>query len=481
VRSRYVAVALTSIVSLVVPSLGSVDHPAAAAEPTPNVLVILVDDARFDDMSSLPRISSLIGDAGATFPHAYSPFPLCCPARATMLTGQYAHNHGVLDNEPPLGGFTAFDDTDTLATWLTGDYTTGFIGKYLNGYKLPYRPPGWDDWMMPVGSVYDYRNTSWNIDGVRRTYPGYRTDTMGTLATQFIQSHADDAQPFFLFTSIVAPHAGTPNEPDDPRVVHNTSKFPTPNVSDTYRNDLGKVGNDDPAFNEADVSDKPLRPAPLAAWEIDAIKEVNGQRREALLSAQDVVTRIVAALRTAGELDNTYLVFASDNGYMLGDHRIRGGKVFPYEVSARVPLLIRGPGIPAGSVVNQTVGLHDLAPTVLAMTDHVGANGASTIDGANVLPMMGHPGNRASRALVLEAGPESVNRPAYRFHGVVAMVDGVRWKYVERDTGKKELYNLGDDPAELTNLAGRPAFAQVQAQLRGVLVDRQWCSGADCR
>jgi arylsulfatase A-like enzyme len=177
----------------------------------------------------------------------------------------------------------------------------------------------------------------------------------------------------------------------------------------------------------------------------------------------------------------TYLVFASDNGYLLGDHRIRGGKVFPYEVSARVPLLIRGPDIPAGSVVNQTVGLHDLAPTILAMTDHVGANGGSTIDGANVLPMIGHPGNRAGRPLVLEAGPESINRPAYRFHGVVAMVDGVRWKYVERDTGKKELYNLGNDPSELTNLAGRRAFAQVQAHLRAVLVDRQWCSGAECR
>ena len=480
-RTRYLAVSLTSILSLVAPALGTVEHPAAAAEPTPHVVVILVDDARFDDMSSLPRISSLVGKAGATFRHAYSPFPLCCPARATMLTGQYAHNHGVLDNEPPLGGFSAFDDTDTLATWLTDDYTTGFVGKYLNGYQLPYRPPGWDDWMMPVGSVYDYRGTSWNIDGVRRTYPGYRTDTMGTLATRFIRSHADDAKPFFLFTSIVAPHAGTPNEPDDPRVVYNTSKFPTPNVSDSYRNVLGKVANTDPAFNEADVSDKPLRPAPLANWEIDAIREVNGQRREALLSAQDVVTAIVDALRTTGELGNTYLVFASDNGYLLGDHRIRGGKVFPYEVAARIPMLIRGPGIPAGSVVNQTVGLHDLAPTILAMTDHVGANGASTLDGANVLPMIGHPDRRAGRPLVLEAGPKSSSTVAYRFHGVVDMVDGVRWKYVERDSGKRELYNLGDDPAELTNLADRPAFAQVQAQLRAVLVDYRWCSGAECR
>jgi N-acetylglucosamine-6-sulfatase len=475
VRTRQLAIALTAAISLTTPLLVNGEEPAAAAPSTPNIVVIIVDDARHDDMSSLPRVSSLIGDAGATFTNAYSPFPLCCPARATMLTGQYAHNHGVLDNVPPLGGFGAFDDAETLATWLNRDYTTGFIGKYLNGYKLPYRPPGWDSWMVPIGSLYDYRGTSWSINGARGTYPGYRTDTTGALATQFIASHADDAQPFLLFTSIVAPHAGMPDELDDP------PSFPTPNVSDIYRNDLGKVPNINPAFNEADVSDKPLRPAPLAAWEIEAIKEVNGQRRESLLSAQDVVRDVVDTLRAAGELDNTYLVFVSDNGYLLGEHRIRGGKVFPYEVAARVPLLVRGPGIPAGSVVNQTVGLQDLAPTILAMTQHAGANDTFTLDGVNVLPMIGRPSLRIGRPLLLEAGPKSSTTTAYRFHGVIARIDGVRWKYVERDTGAKELYNLGSDRAELTNRAGDQAVAQIQSRLRAILTDYRWCSGAGCR
>jgi N-acetylglucosamine-6-sulfatase len=480
-RARRAAVALAPILTLTVASLATLDLEAAAADPPPNVVVILVDDARADDLSSLPQIESRIGAAGATYVNAYSPFPLCCPARASILTGQYAHNHGVLDNKAPLGGFAKFEDANTLATWLTSDYTTGFIGKYLNEYKLPYRPPGWDNWMIPVGSVYDYRNTSWNINGVRKTYPGYRTDTMGTLASDFIESHADDAQPFLLFTSIVAPHAGNPTEPDDPNLVYGTTKFPTPNVSNTYRNVLGKIPNTDPAFNEADVSDKPLRPAPLAAWEIDAINEVNGQRRESLLSAQDAVRQVVDTLQETGELDNTYIVFASDNGYMLGDHRIRGGKVFPYEVTAHIPLMIRGPGIPAGSVVRQGVGLHDLAPTVLAMTDHSGANGAFPIDGVDVLPLIGNPDLRAGRPLLLEAGPETSTSTTYRFHGVVVRMDGVRWKYVERSTGKKELYDLSNDAAELTNLAGRSAYAQVQGELRALLLQYRWCSGTACR
>jgi N-acetylglucosamine-6-sulfatase len=480
-RARHLAVALIPILTLALMSVTPPERTAAAADTTPNVVVILVDDARVDDMSSLPGVASMIGGAGARFTHAYSPFPLCCPARATLLTGRYAHNHGVLDNAPPLGGFSAFDDGETLATWLTPDYTTGFIGKYLNGYAPPYRPPGWDSWMVPIGSVYDYRNTSWSIDGARRTYPGYRTDTMGSLASGFIEAHADDARPFLLVTSIVAPHAGNPAESDDPSVVYNTSKFPTPNVSNTYRNVLGKVASTDPAFNEADVGDKPLRPAPLAGWEIDALQEVNGQRRESLLSAQDVTRTIIDALRSQGELADTYVLFLSDNGYMLGEHRIRGGKVFPYEVTANVPLLIRGPGIPAGSVVHQTVGLHDLTSTILAMTDHVGANGDFTMDGVNLLPMIGDPGVRADRPVVLEAGPETGTSTDYRFHGVVTRLDGNRWKYVERGTGKKELYDLTDDRAELTNRAGQPAYAEVQGQLRTLLQQYRWCEGTSCR
>ncbi|HYJ70695.1 MAG TPA: sulfatase [Nocardioidaceae bacterium] len=479
-QARRISVAIAALLAAPLVSVASTGDEAAAVDPPPNVVVILVDDARFDDMSTLPQVKALIGDAGATFANAYAPFPLCCPARATILTGQYAHNHGVLANEAPLGGFSAFEDTNTMATWLTPDYTTGFIGKYLNGYSLPYRPPGWDSWMVPTDSVYNYRGTSWNINGVHRTYAGYRTDAMGTIASEFIDAHADDARPFMLFTSIVAPHAGNPVEADDPNQIYNTSIFPTPNVKDTYRDRFAGLRNADPSFNEADVSDKPVRPGPLAQWEINALTEVNAQRREALLSAQDATRRIIESLQAAGELDNTYVLFLSDNGFMLGDHRIRSGKVHPYEVATRIPLMIRGPGIPAGSVVTQPVGEQDIAPTILAMTDNVGANGGFPLDGANILSMIGNPGVRAGRPVVIEMGPKTAMSTDYRFHGVVVRVDGVRWKYVERTGGRKELYDLNADPAELTNVAGKAAYTQIQSQLRTLLLQYQWCAGTAC-
>ena len=457
----------------------------AAAEQRPNVVLILVDDARRDDLSTLPRIRDLIGAPGATFRNAYSPFPLCCPARATLLTGQYAHNHGVLDNAAPLGGFTKFADTQTLPTWLTPDYSTALIGKYLNEYSPPYIPPGWDHWMVPE-AVYNYRATRWSIDGVGQTFAGYQTNTVTKLATNFIDTHADGPQPFFLYTSIVAPHAGEPAEADDPNIVYQTTKFPTPNVQRAYRDAFRGLANRNPAFNEADVSDKPLRPAPLARWEIAALTEVNAQRRESLLSAQDAVVAVIRSLRTAGVLNNTYVFFTSDNGYTLGEHRIRGGKVFPYEVATHVPLLLRGPGIPAGSVVKQTVGLQDFAPTVLALTGETA--GTWPFDGVNTMPMITHPTRRQGRPIVLEAGPESATCSItnhgycpFRWHGVVVLLDGVRWKYVVRGTGFEELYNLTDDPHELLNLAGSKGSARAQTQMRRLLGQYQWCAASACR
>lgn len=476
-----VAAAVSLLAAPVAHPVGPTDVRAAqVASGQPNVVLILVDDARMDDLTTLPRVRQLVGDAGATFSDSVSPFPLCCPARATLLTGQYAHNHQVLSNKAPLGGFTKFKDANTLATWLSPDYTTGLIGKYLNQYRPPYIPPGWDSWMVPY-SVLNYRSSRWSVDGVERTYPGYQTNTIATLATDFINTHASDAKPFFLYTSIVAPHTGHPIESDDPNAVYNTTGFATPNVAVRYRDRFAGLANTNPAFNEADVRDKPQRPPRLAPWEIDALTEVNAQRRESLLSAQGVTRDIITTLRSTGELDNTYVFFISDNGFLLGEHRIRRGKVFPYEVAVKVPMLLRGPGITPGTVVRQPAGLQDFAPTVLAMTGHRSASGPFPIDGVNLLPMIGNPSLRSGRPIVIEAGPSRVHAPAYRFHGILAPVGGEHWKYVERGTGEKELYDLTRDPAELVNLAGRPTTAATQAELTALLKRYEWCAGTRCR
>ena len=149
-----IAVLLSLIAASPQTSAGGPGEAPRAAGGPPNVVVVLVDDARLGDMSTLPTVRSLIGGAGATFTNAVAPYPLCCPARATLLTGQYAHNHGVLGNGDqwnPLGGFSAFKDARTLATWLDADYATGWMGKYLNGYSGTYVPPGWDAWKAPSG------------------------------------------------------------------------------------------------------------------------------------------------------------------------------------------------------------------------------------------------------------------------------------------------------------------------------------------
>lgn len=463
----------SGIVAPVAPAVDAFDAPVAAVpDERPNVVLVLVDDARYDDLAVLPDVRRLIGTAGATFTSAVSPFPLCCPARATLLTGQYAHNHQVLDNTAPLGGWAKFDDSSTLATWLDPKYTTGLIGKYFNEYRLPYQPPGWDHWMVPK-ATYAYRNPNWNIDGEATSIPGYQTDTMGRLAGDFITENAPDPEPFFLYTSIVGPHGGNPAEPDDP-------SFPTPNVADVHRNSFAGTANSDPSFNESDVRDKPLRPSPLTSNEIEELNEVNAQRKEALLSGQDAVVRIVRALTATGELDNTYLFFLSDNGYIIGEHRIRGGKVAPYEVSVKVPMLVRGPGIEPGTVVNQPVGLQDFAPTVLAMTDRTHAQRPFAMDGTNLLPMLSDPTPGAQRPILIEAGPESATETEYRYHGIIALSDGVKWKYVERDSGSRELYDLTNDPYELENVADDPDHAAVQSSMQELLDQYKWCAGQEC-
>ncbi len=463
-------------------SAGSPAEAQAAASGPPNVLVIMIDDARLGDMSTLPTVRNLIGDAGATFSNAVAPFPLCCPARATLLTGQYAHNHGVLGNGDgfnPLGGFANFKDAHTLATWLNPDYTTGWLGKYLNGYSGTYIPPGWDVWKAPGDNWSSYKPTTFNINGTIVNQTQYQTDLVGGFATSFINQYAPQQQPFFLVTSLLAPHTGSPVEADDPKKVFGTkaNTYLTASVAPIYRDRFASLPlDDDPSFNEADVSDKPNKPALLPDWAIASLRETNAQRRESLLSAQDAVSNIITALQASGDLSNTYVIFLSDNGYMLGEHRLANNKSGPYEVSVRVPLLMRGPGIPAGTVVPQPVGQQDLARTVLAMTDHNGANGTFVIDGKNLLPMVTDPSLNANRPIIIEAGPATTTTTTYRYHGI--RMPG--WKYVERGGGAKELYNLTADPFELNNLAGKPANAAKQAEMKALLTQYKWCAGAQC-
>jgi N-acetylglucosamine-6-sulfatase len=446
--------------------------PAAAARP--NIVVLMTDDQTLDSMAVMPKTRALIGGEGTTFTRSFVNYSLCCPSRSTLYTGQYAHNHGVITNTPPLGGFTRLDTTNWLPLWLqAAGYRTMHVGKFLNGYGRdapPSVPPGFSDWHGTVDpSTYGYYDYTVFENGVPRTYPGvYSTDFIATRADELIAAAAPAAQPFFMSVAFVAPHSGQPREADDPPGIA------TPAVAPKYANAFASLPlPTPPSFNEADMSDKPLalqaRPA-ITAVRALRMQEAYQQRLESLLSVDDAVESIVSALRGTGELDNTLILFTSDNGFFAGEHRVATGKVLAYEPSIRLPLLMRGPGVPVGATAGQLVTNADLAPTIL---DAAEAKPGRVEDGRSLLELVGDPGVEWGRELLLEGG----NAQGLTFTGL----RNYRWKYIEHTDGEVELYDLERDPYELQSLHPDPAFAGIKALLAARLAILRSCAGRTCR
>jgi arylsulfatase A-like enzyme len=452
---------------------------APAAQARPNILVLETDDQTLADMSALPKTRALIGGRGTTFSNSFVNYALCCPSRSTLYTGQYAHNHGVLSNKPPFGGFTRLDTSNWLPLWLqAAGYRTMHVGKFLNGYGRdapPTVPPGFDDWYGMVDpSTYAYYGYTVDENGVLRTHPGvYSTDFVTAKANELIAAAARGSRPFFMSVAWLAPHTGAPREVDD------LPGIPSPSPAPKYANAFAMAPLPRPAsFNELDVNDKPLgiqaRPR-LGPVRVAKIQEAYQQRLESLLSVDDGVAAIVARLRSLGELDDTLILFTSDNGYFHGEHRVPNGKVLPYEPSIRVPLLMRGPGVPQGRTAKQLVTNADLAPTILDAAD---ATARRVQDGRSLFGLLGDRGLEWGRELLLEGGG-----------GVQAGVQGFaftglrnyRWKYVEYATGERELYDLERDPDELTSLQAAPRYAPLRRALAKRLHALQTCAGRSCR
>jgi arylsulfatase A-like enzyme len=451
--------------------------PAAAAA-RPNVVVIMTDDQTVADLASMPNTRHLIGDAGVTFRNSFVSLSQCCPSRATFLTGQYAHNHHVLTTQPPFGGFPAFDDSQSLAVWLQrAGYATALVGKYLNGYGRTdprYVPPGWTEWHGLLGpSTYRYTGFTFNSDGRLRTMPGwYETDAISRIGADIVRRRARGGPPLFLWMTYVAPHVGVPHDILDPLWLK--SAVPSSMFRDAF---LGTQMPRTAAFDEADVSDKPAAirdHRPLGARNIALLTETWQKRQESLLSVDQGVVRIVRALRAAGALRNTLLVFTSDNGYMTGQHRVAFGKILPYEPSIRVPLMVRGPGIPAHQARSQLVFNGDLAPTILGVA---GARAPWQTDGESLLPVIRDAGLPDDRDILLEGPPAGRLSSRPRFTGLRTPGH----LYVEHETGEVELYDLRRDPDELRNLAGTPAAASLQPELAHRLELLRHCSGLACR
>ncbi len=413
-------------------------HPLANGSSRPTILFILVDDERWDSMGVLPNVQRLITNHGVAFTNSFVVDPLCCPSRAANLTGQYPHSTGVWTNSGPHGGFQAFHDRSTIATWLHDrGYTTALFGKYLNRYQnTTYIPPGWDHWEAFDGSATTgafYFNYTMNIQGTLHHYgtapSEYSTDVLAKDAASFIRSTDG---PLFVYFSTSAPHAPAVPAPQDVGAYRNLKPWRPA------------------SYNEQDLSREPawvrsLRPlGPGATKKIDRLRE---HMLESLRAVDRAVQTLMNALADTGRLGHTMIVFTSDNGFSWGEHRWHS-KIAPWDEDIRVPLVIRyDPLTRTPSTDSRLVANIDLTSTFAALA---GAEAPGS-EGRSLLPLLaGHTTPWRKDLLIESLQGELV--PSY------CELRTPRYAFIDYTTGESELYDVRKDPLELANLSSRSTY-----------------------
>jgi N-acetylglucosamine-6-sulfatase len=469
VRARWVSlISATAItLSLVAPvsaatptvSEPGIDSPQTAAEP-PNVLLIVTDDQRAGTEVGMPTVMSEIAAKGTQYSRAFVPTSSCCPSRASLLSGKFAHNSGVWDNttKSAWGAWAAFarggEEADTLATRLQdGGYHTGLFGKYLNGAERKFRkndPPGWDSWVAFLkGNYVRYRlSTDQHQVLKNRTY---LTDALADDAVKFINS-APAEQPLFTFFAPYAPHypfdagpyTGSARSAGVLNAVRAAADFPSP------------------ATNQADMSGYPqwmqsIKPSDRWIGSSLSLNEMVERQADMLMGVDRAISRMLDALRDSGRLDNTLVIFTSDNGFAWGDHRLQR-KNTPYDSSVRVPLIMRfddriAPGTRDSRVVAANV---DLYATILeaAGIESGQVDGVSTLSSTREGLVM-----ESTSWLYRKGQGRRWTRPAYCGYRTASHL------FVRYSTGEEELYDYTRDPYELVNLADQPAHESVRQDL----------------
>jgi N-acetylglucosamine-6-sulfatase len=428
------------------PTVNCSPSSPATTTPNPNFILIVTDDQDAASSVYMPELQKHLACEGVTFENAFVTTSLCCPSRASILRGQYAHNHQVLSNKGQNGGFSQVYklglEQSTLATWLhDAGYTTMFAGKYFNGYsnKLPdYIPPGWDEWMGWLnGPYYNYQvNENGQLISYGKREANYATDVIRDYALEFLED-TEDRQPFFLYLAPTAPHWDDQTTP--------LSALAAKRHQNSYQNLQLPYK---PSLNEASLSDKPPWLRRLAKQDLNILNEVYQKRLTSLLAVDDLITALVQKLEETGQLEQTYIIFTSDNGYHLGEHRLPQGKQFAYEEDIRVPLFMRGPGIPAGLNRDELALNIDLAVTI---ADLAGINVPSFVDGRSLTPLLTHDSPMWRKNFLLESWKPIELISNYR--GIRTTTHKyVQWTYPEQAL---EVYNLSQDPYELSNLQGQ--------------------------
>jgi N-acetylglucosamine-6-sulfatase len=449
-KGRAIAIILSFLVMVLigVQCSHNSDDSQPFSKASPNIILILTDDHRWDSIDYMATVQSELIGAGVEFTNAFVTTPLCCPSRASILTGLYAHNHGVWINGPPKGGAGVFDDSSTVAIWLQdAGYKTALVGKYLNGYASlsPYIPPGWDDWFVFVNPAY--YNYSINDNGVIVDYgkseTDYSTDVLVAKALDYIQN--SDGQPFFLYFSPYAPHPPGIPAPRHRGLLDNIEPWRPP------------------SYNEEDVSDKPAWVQGLGLLDSMEQSSLDNDRRkelESLFAVDEAIAAMLQAIRDIGQEENTVIFFMGDNGLSWGEHRWTA-KDCGYEECIRVPFAFRDFREEAVPRQDSRFVLNiDLAPT---FADLAGITVPSGVDGMSLVPLLNSESVWRQDILIEHwPGSEVGRKIAITEYGLVR---NDKWKYIEYVTGETELYNIIDDPLELTNVAADPSHASIIADL----------------
>lgn len=466
-------IAMIAMVVLVVAAAAGAGVTTAVAEPAsvlrPSIVFILTDDEDVASHSVMEKTKALIEDRGTTFANYFVSYSFCCPSRTTIFRGQYPHNHRIQGNEWPSGGYAKFKalglGDSTIATWLqAAGYRTAFMGKLMNGYEPEQHPPapGWDEW-YGVGGKFQNFDYTLNENGKVVAY-GHRpedhlTDVLAAKAADVIR-RTDADQPLLLYIAPFDPHSPA---------------TPTPRHANLYADAALPPS---PSFDEPDVSDKPSYVGdlpPLAPWQKEALTRHNRERLRALRAVDDLVATVMGALDETGRLANTYVFYTSDNGFHMGQHRLFVGKTTAYEEDIRVPMVVRGPGVPIGQRLEPMVLNNDLAPTFAAIA---GVEPPSFIDGRSLLPLLAKPQSPWRRSFLIE-------RRQMETHELTgnAIINAIRTSahiYVEYGTGERELYDLRADPYQLDNRI-RSAPPPLVAALAERLAELKNCAASSCR
>jgi N-acetylglucosamine-6-sulfatase len=473
-------------------SIAAADHRPSHAEHSssphhPNIVFILTDDMAMQDVEVMPKLQKLMIGEGTTFTNYFVTNSLCCPSRSSILRGQYVHNHGVDTN---THGFERFrelgHEASTIATWLkTAGYTTGLMGKYLNGYApqkdRTYIPQGWDEWDSPVNNR-GYRelgyplNENGKIVEYGHSANDYLVDVIARKAQAFIHHAAEKKEPFFLYLAPFPPH-----QPATPAPRHR-DLFPDAQAPRTA------------SFNEKDVSAKPayIKALPLLnEKQLSEIDQLYRKRIQSLQSVDDLLETVIETLKESGQLHNTFIVFSSDNGFHLGQHRLQLGKQTAYEEDIHVPLVVRGPGVPVHHSVSRLAIETDLAPTFAEWASVIPP---SFVDGRSLEPLLkSHPPRleewRQGVLIDHYMAPEPfMSRFERKLFEVKEKPQLTAYKalrsnhylYVQYSSGERELYDLRNDPDELHNII-KQAEPSLIKRFSFWLNQLMQCKGSGCR